>query len=175
MHFLAPNFFLGYFVSPKFFLVSISWIEFFFSRGFFVDPIFFYRRYFVGPKFFLVVISWVPNISSSVFRWSQFFFVSISWVKIFFLMADLLIQRFPVASYMKKSDRKQKYTSNYVFFSKSIIAIVNSVYIGKVLHILNYLRYYAAFICTNCICTLSSLPYEELFTRNSDRQSLQSY
>ena len=153
MHFLAPNFFLGYFVSPKFFLVSISWIEFFFSRG-----------YFVGPKYFLVSIPLVPIFFRKYFVGQNFF-----------LMADLLIQRFPVASYMKKSDRKQKYTSNYVFFSKSIIAIVNSVYIGKVLHILNYLRYYAAFICTNCICTLSSLPYEELFTRNSDRQSLQSY
>ena len=121
---LLQSFFSCAFSSSKFF----SWVFrdsqifsreyfvdriFFFSRGFFVDPIFFYRRYFVGPKFFLVVISWVPNISSSVFRWSQFFFVSISWVKIFFLMSDLLIQRFPVASYMKKSDKKQKYRNTH--------------------------------------------------------------
>ena len=45
----------------------------------------------------------------------------------------------------------QKYFWNYVFYSKSISTIVNSTYITKVLHLLNYLCYYAALVCISCI------------------------
>ena len=113
----------GYFVCPKFF----SWV----FRGF---------------KFFLVGISWVQKFFSWVFRGSDFFFlVSISWVQFFFVVVDFVIQRFSVAGCISKSDkdRNTKYISNHAFFLEKCIR--------KVLHLLNYLRYSTAFICSNCI------------------------
>ena len=44
-----------------------------------------------------------------------------------------------------------KYIPNYVFYSKSMSAIVNCDKIRKVLHLLNYLCYYAALVCSSCI------------------------
>ena len=64
----------GYFVSSKFFLVGISWVQNFFSWVFFGSK-FFSCGYFVGSKFFLVGISWVQ----------KFFPKGISWVQNFFL------------------------------------------------------------------------------------------
>ena len=52
----------------------------------------------VGPKFFHVGISWVQIFSRG-------YFVD----PVVFLMANFVIQRFPVAGCMRKSDRKQKY------------------------------------------------------------------
>ena len=45
----------------------------------------------------------------------------------------------------------QKYIWNYIFNSKSISRIVNCNYITKVLHLLNFLCYYQALVCTTCI------------------------
>ena len=81
---LVPSCLCGYFVGPRFFVVDISWVRYFFSwvsRG---SKIFF-RGYFEGPTFFLVDFSWDQN---------------------FLLVANFLIQRFLVVGCMRKSDRK---------------------------------------------------------------------
>ena len=154
----------GCFEGPKFFLVGISWVQSSFlwvfrgSRSF-------SRGYFVGLKFFLVGISWVQNFSrgyswvwnffSWVFSWVLQFLVGIPWVRNFFLVSIwwsnffscgwFVIQRFSVTSCISKSDknRNKKYISNHIFFLEKCIR--------KVLHLPNYLRYYTAFICSNCI------------------------
>ena len=106
-------------------------------------------RYFVGPKCFLLSISWARSFFSSVW-------ISFVWVfrgDKFFLVADFVIRKFSVAGCIRKNNRKQIeiYISNRVFFFKSISKIVHSVYIRKVFRLINYLRYYQALICTNCI------------------------
>ena len=101
----------------------------------------FSRQHLVGPKIFLVG-----------FHGSKIFSCRFFVYPIFFLVADFMTQRFSVAGCMRKSGRKQKYRNNQTmyFFSEFISAIVISVYIRKVLHLLNCIRYYTAFICTNC-------------------------
>ena len=77
------NFFLWVLCGSKLFLVGIRASEIF-SRGFFVRPNFF-RRY----------------------TWSEFFLVGISWVQLFFLVIDFVIQRFSVAGCISKSDKNR--------------------------------------------------------------------
>ena len=101
--FVGPNFFL---LGPKYFRVSISWIQDFFSLEF-PGSNSFSRVYFVGSQFFLVGITWFPifilvgillvqGFFSWVFRGSKifsrgyhvgskFFLVGILWVQDFFL------------------------------------------------------------------------------------------
>ena len=86
------------FVSPKYFLVGILWVQIFLSlvlRG--------------SKKMFFVGFSSVQTFFLWIFRRSKIFF---SWVfrgPIFFLVANFVIQGFSVVGCMKKSDRKQKY------------------------------------------------------------------
>ena len=62
----------GYFVSLKFFLVGISWVQNFFSWVFFGSK-FFSCGYFVGSKFFSWVFLGFKNFSPRVFRGSKIF------------------------------------------------------------------------------------------------------
>ena len=114
----------GYFVGKKFFIVGISWIPNFFLWAF-VGSVF-SRGYFAGPKFFLVCskFSLVGN------------FVTFScWQH-------------------EKRWRRNISETGWVFFSKSISTVMNSIYIRKVLHLLSYLYFYAALVYTNCIFSL---------------------
>ena len=145
----------GYFVSPKFFLVGISWVQNFFSWVF------------RGSKVFLVDISWVQNFSrgyswvrnffSWVLSWILNFLVGISWVRNFFLVSISCVQFFFSCGWFRVSKifscwlykrkwQKQKYKNTsqttYSFLEKCI---------RRVLHLLNYLLYYTVFICSNCI------------------------
>ena len=107
------------------------------------------RRYFVGHKFFLVSVSWLPNFFSWVFRGSQLFSRGYFVGPKFFLVGNFVV--FSCWLHEKKWPEKisWKYISNYVFYSiKSILTVVNSAYVRKVLHLLNYLCYYANLVCT---------------------------
>ena len=119
---LVPSCLRGYLLDPKFFLEVFS------------------RENFVGPKHFLICISWVYFFLEGISCVQNFF----SWVLrvvVFFLVGNIVIQRFSVVGCMKKSDRKQKYRNEYIsnraFYPKSISTIVSSVYIRKVHHLLN--------------------------------------
>ena len=106
--------------------VGISWVQIFYSYVFRL-PKYFSRRYFVGPIFFLEIISWVQKFFSWYFVGPTFFF-----------KGNFMIQEFLLLGSMRRCDRKQlihKYISNRVF--KSIPAIIGSVYVRKVLHPLN--------------------------------------
>ena len=118
---IVPSCLRGYFVGWKYFLVGISWVPNFFSWVFCMIQSFF-RGYFLGPKFFTVGLKLSLR---KLFRNFQFL---IAWEKV-----------------------AQKYIWNCVFFSKLISTIVNSIYIRKVLHLLNYLCYYAPLVFNNCI------------------------
>ena len=64
---MDPKFFLfRYFVGPKFFLVSISWVQNIFPWLFFGSEIV-SHVYFAGPTFFMVSISWVRNFCVRAF------------------------------------------------------------------------------------------------------------
>ena len=81
--FESKSFSRGYFMSPIFLLVSVSWVQDFFSWVFRGSKMF-SRRYFVSPEFFF---SWVfrrgrnffrgyfvgPKLFSWIFRGSKFF------------------------------------------------------------------------------------------------------
>ena len=165
-------------MDPKIFLVSISWVQKFFSweliysRSYFVVPkgflmgisfrgnFSFFPENFVIPNLFFVRISWFQNFFSWEFCWSEIFSLGYFVGSIFFLVANFVIQiwwlisLFVVVASMRKNGRKQKnikYISNRLFYSKSIYRIVSSVYIWKVVQLLNKLCNYVAFICTYCI------------------------
>ena len=99
---IVPSCLPGYFVSSKFFLVGISWVQNFFSWVF-LESKFFSRGYFLGPNFFLVVFRRFKNFSGGCFLGSKifsegyfvgpkFFLVGILWVQIFFLVGILWVQ-----------------------------------------------------------------------------------
>ena len=100
------------------------------------------HRVFVG-------ISWVTNFFLWVFRGSQLFSRGYFVGSKFFLVGNFVV--FSCWLHEKKWPEKVswKYISNYVFYSiKSILTVVNSAYVRKVLHLLNYLCYYADLVCT---------------------------
>ena len=115
------------------------------------------HRTFLGvswiQKIFLVVFSWAHNFSRGNFMSESF----LSWVFhcsiSFFLWLVWWFKDFHLLAAWERviENRNNKYISNRVFYSKSISVIVSSVNIRKVLHLLNYSCYYAAFICTDCI------------------------
>ena len=159
---ILPPYLCRYFVSSKFFLVSILWVPNFFSLIFCGYEIF-SCEYFMDPKFFLVCISWLRNFSLWVFCGSKifsrgyfvgpkFYFVGVSCVQDFFSWLILWFKDFQLlAAWERITEMEiQKFISNHVFLSKSISTIANSVYIRKVLRLINHLRYYITFICTNC-------------------------
>ena len=101
---IVPSCLCGYFVGLKLFLVNISWVQNFSSWVFRGSKIF-SCGYFVGPKF----SSWV-FVGAKFFRrytWSELFLVGISWVQLFFLAIDFMIQRFSVAGCISKSDKNR--------------------------------------------------------------------
>ena len=116
-------------------------------------------------------------------------FLSVTWVQNFFLwifrgstfLFQWLIPSFKDSQFLAASERvtenrnRYKYTSNRVFYSKSISAILSSVYFRKVLHLPNQLSYYAAFICTNCVLVIFFLQFQNFFSHNSNMQLLQKY
>ena len=122
--------------------VGISWVQNIFSSvfrgskifscGYFVSPKLFLWL-FCGFKTFLVGILWVQN----VFLYPKFFLVCSTFS--------------PLGSFVIVTHKR---IWNCVFYSKSISRIVNSVYIKKVFHLLIYLCYYAALVCTNCILAI---------------------
>ena len=91
----------------------------------------FSRRYFISPKLFLVGIWWIQ----------YFFLVGISWVNLFY---SWLISCFKDFRFLAVWERvtKNRNTNIHlkprirVFYSKSILIIVNSVYTEKVFHLL---------------------------------------
>ena len=108
----------------------------------------FSRGYIVGTKYFLVHISWAPKFFS-FFMGLNFFLAHISWVQVF-LPGQFYFQLLAVWE-------KGTYKYIYVYLKLRILFqidfknIVNSACIRKVLHLLNYLSYYAAYVCTSCI------------------------
>ena len=80
------NFSCGYFVGLNFFLMSILWVQNFFSRVFHGYELF-SSGHFVGTKFFLVGFSWVRNFFAWDFRGS-----------IFFIVTNIVIQDFSVVN-----------------------------------------------------------------------------
>ena len=159
---LVPSCLRGYFVCLKFFLVGIfhgsknvslsSWV-------------------FHGSKNFLVGILWVQNFFWWLFRESEIVFRGYSVGPIFFLVANFVIQRFSIASWTRKSDTKQKYinTSQTAYSSANRFQQLSVVYIRKVLHLLDYLCYYSAFIRSNCVFSHLFSTVLDLFTWNSKR------
>ena len=154
---LVPSCLRGYFVSEIFsrgyfsrvqkcfpFLLGISWVQKF-SRGYFEGPKTFSGGYFVSPKLF---------------------FVGILSVQFFFLVANFVIQRFSIVSWARKSDTKQKYinTSQTAYSSANRFQQLSVVYIRKVLHLLDYLCYYSAFIRSNCVFSHLFSTVLDLFT-----------
>ena len=103
-----------------------------FSGGYFVASKFFS----VGPKYLPVGILWVQIFFSCVFRgfkiFSREYIVSAKFP---------LVGNFVIFSCYRMQKLAQKYIWNYVFYSKSVSTTVNSTYIRKVLHLLNYLCY----------------------------------
>ena len=159
---MGPKFFSWVFCVSNIFFVVILWVQIFFVWVF-RDPKFFSQGYFVGPKLFFVGSSCFQHFFSWLFCWSEFFslgyfvglklfLVGISCVQ-FFFMANFMIQRFSVAGCMKNNDREQKYrnTSQTTYSFLNQFQQLSIVYIRKALHLLNYLRCFAAFICTMCI------------------------
>ena len=69
---IVPSCLHGYFAGPKYFLVSISWIQTIFSRAFH-GPKIFSRGFSVCQKFFLVGNSLIKDFFSWIFRWSMSF------------------------------------------------------------------------------------------------------
>ena len=150
----------GYFLGLKFFLVGISWVQNF-SRGYFVGPKFFLvgirgsklflagirgskifsRGYFAGPKFFSRVFRGCEIFSREYFVGPYFF---CGWFR------DSKIS----SCYLHEQEwQKKKYKST----SQTTYSFLNRFqqwsidYIRKMLHLLNYLGYYAALSCSNCI------------------------
>ena len=109
-----------------------------FSRGYFVDLI-----------FFLVGISCVRK--SWVFRGSGIFSLWYFVSPIFFRMANFVIQKFSAAGYTRKSDENINTESYLKPNDLNRFQQLSIVYIRKMLHLLNQLRYSTAFIRTNCI------------------------
>ena len=142
-------------MGPKFFLLGISWVQKFFSwvfrgseifsRGYFVDPKFF-SWVFVGPKFFLVSIFVGPKFSCGYFVCSKFFSREYFAGPIFFSCGWFRDSKILSCWLHKQKWQKQKYENTsqttYSFLEKCI---------RKVFHLLNYLRHYTAFICSNYI------------------------
>ena len=94
--------------------VGISWVQFFFFRG-----------YFVGPKFFL------PSICGFEIFYSVYL-VGL----IFFLEDDFVIQRFSVVGYMSKR-QKQKYRNT----SQTTYSFLNRIKLKKYLHQCKSIKY----------------------------------
>ena len=109
--------------------------------------------YFMGPKIFSWVFRGSKNFFWWLFRESKIVFRGYSVGPIFFLVANFVIQRVSIVSWARKSDTKQKYinTSQTAYSSANQFHQLSVVYIRKVLHLLNYLCYYSAFIRTNCV------------------------
>ena len=109
--------------------------------------------YFMGSKIFSWVFRGSKNFFWWLFRESKIVFRGYSVGPIFFLVANFVIQRFSIVSWTRKSDTKQKYinTSQTAYSSANQFHQLSVVYIRKMLHLLNYLCYYSAFIRTNCV------------------------
>ena len=101
----------------------------------------------------VVDISWLPNFFLWVFRGSKIFSRGILWVRNFFLWVFRDSKFLIYWQHEKQWERRevQKHITDHAAFSKSISTIISSAYTRKVLHLSNYLCYYTAFICTNCI------------------------
>ena len=147
---LVQNLFSLVFHGSKIFFVGILWVQNFFLwvfsgfKNFFsLVPKFFSwvfcgseifsRGYFVGHKFFLVGISCVENFFSWVFRWFKIFSCG------YFVIFSCLSQE--KQWYRNISETACSIPNRFPYF-------VNFIYIRKVFHLLNYLCYYAALICT---------------------------
>ena len=109
------NFFRGYFVALKSFLVLISWVQNF-RVGIRGSEIF-SHGYFVGQNFFLVSISWV-------------YFFSFSW----FRDSKILSWRLHEQEWQKQRYKNTCQTS-YSFLN--LFQQFSTIYIRKVLHLLN--------------------------------------
>lgn len=76
----------------------------------------------LGVEIFLESISWEQIFSRRHFVGPKCFVVGISWVPLFFLVANFVIQRLPVAEWMRESTK-------YIFFSiriSSLITVIDS-------------------------------------------------
>ena len=115
----------GYFVSPKFFLVSMLWLK----------------------KFFLIDILWVQNFSCGSFMGPKIFLLDVLWVEIFFLWVWRGSEIFSCRYY------GFKFFSNGWSHDSKIMRKNDCMRKSdrKVLHLLNYLHHYTAFIWNNCI------------------------
>ena len=123
---------------------QVSWVQYHCAivpSGVFRGSKSFSRRYFLGVKCFHVGILWVQNFFSGVFCGSKYF------SRRYFVdhVVNFVIQRFSLASCIRKSEKKEKYINT----SQTMHSIPNRFEHLSVL--LNQLYCYAAFICTNCI------------------------
>ena len=119
----------------KVFSLVYSWVPNFFSwvfRGF----KFFSRGYFVGPRFYY-----------GIFHGSKIFSCRYFVGPKFYLVSNFVI----FSCWWHKKKRRRKKPSHFIVYSKSISTIVNYAHIRKALHLLNYLYYYAALVCTSFI------------------------
>ena len=133
--------------------VGISWVQNFFSwlfrgpktfsRGYFVGlkcgSEIFSHGYFVGQNFFLVSISWIHLISCRWFRDSK---ILSCWLH-------------------EQEWKKQQYknTSETTCFFLNWFKQLSTLYIRKVHHLLNYLRYYAFSFVVIVFLGISFLQY----------------
>ena len=120
--------------------------------GCFVGLMFFSRGNFVGPKLFLVGISWVQIFFSWIFRVSEDFSRECFVGPIFFMVAKFVIQRLSVSDYMRRSDRKQKYTntSQTEYFQIDFNNCQFYLYYKGTSSTKSVMLLIAAFICINC-------------------------
>ena len=84
------------FLGPKFFRVSISWVQNFFSW-------IFSREYFVGPKFSLVGVSWVQVFFRGNFVSPKFSLVGVLWAQIF-SRRYFVGSKFPCGYFVRNSE-----------------------------------------------------------------------
>ena len=123
----VQNFFSWVFHGFNIFLVGISWVSNFFSWVF------------RGSKIFLVGTSNFQNVSRGYFLGPKFFLMSISWVQ-FFSFGWLRDSKI-FSSYLHEQEwQKQKYenTSQTTYSFLNRFQQLSIVYIGKLLHLLNY-------------------------------------
>ena len=92
------------------------------------------------PELFLAGILWIKKFFSKVIRGSKIFSCENLVGPIYFFVDNFVIQRFSFVGCIGKSERIQRWLqkdiSNRAFYCKSILAIVSSVCIKRVLHLL---------------------------------------